>query len=129
MPETVPLDFTEDGVTWVASKLSGAAGALGAEAIEMRNWILRFGCLSEELRVVVASLSDWMAKSSPSWAAYRSLLACCLVELDKLPGVCPVGIIETLRWYLAKILMRAPGDQAKMACGNLQLCTGLKPGK
>ena len=24
--ETVPLDFTEDDVTWVASNLSGAAG-------------------------------------------------------------------------------------------------------
>ena len=33
IPETVPLDFTEDDVTWVASKLSGAAGALGAEAM------------------------------------------------------------------------------------------------
>ena len=28
VPETVPLNFTEDDVTWVASKLSGAAGAL-----------------------------------------------------------------------------------------------------
>ena len=35
--ETVPLDFMEDDVTWVASKLSGAAGALGVEAIELRN--------------------------------------------------------------------------------------------
>ena len=33
VPETVLLDFTEDDVTWVASKISGAAGALGAEAI------------------------------------------------------------------------------------------------
>ena len=30
VPETVPLNFTEDDVTWLASKLSGAAGALGA---------------------------------------------------------------------------------------------------
>ena len=37
VPETVPLDFTEDDVTWVASNRSGAAGALGAEAIELRN--------------------------------------------------------------------------------------------
>ena len=35
VPETVPLDFTKDDVTWVASKLSCAAGALGAEAIEL----------------------------------------------------------------------------------------------
>ena len=37
VPETVPLDFTEDDVTWVASKLSGAAGALRSEEMEMRN--------------------------------------------------------------------------------------------
>ena len=40
----VPLDFTEDDLTWVASKISGAAGTLGAEVIELRNWLLRFGC-------------------------------------------------------------------------------------
>ena len=49
VPKTVPLDFTEDDVTWVASKLSGEAGALGAEAMELRYWLLRFGCTSEEL--------------------------------------------------------------------------------
>ena len=37
VPETVPLEFSEDDVTWVASKPSGDAGALGAEAIELRN--------------------------------------------------------------------------------------------
>ena len=42
VPETVPLDFTEDDVTWVASKISGAAGALGAEAVELRNCLLCF---------------------------------------------------------------------------------------
>ena len=65
VPETVTLDFTEEDVTWVASKLSGAAGALGAESMELRNWLLCLGCASEELRVVVASLADWMANSSP----------------------------------------------------------------
>ena len=37
MPETVPLDFTEDDIMWVASKLSDAAEALGAEAIDLKN--------------------------------------------------------------------------------------------
>ena len=65
VPETVPLNFTEDDVTLVASNISGAAGALGAEAIELRNWLLCFGCASEELRVVVARLTDWMANFPP----------------------------------------------------------------
>ena len=55
----------EDDVTWVASNLSGTAGAMGAETVELRNWILRFGCVSEDPRVVVARLADWMANFSP----------------------------------------------------------------
>ena len=66
VPEMVPLNFTEDDVTWFASKLYGAAGALGAEAMDLRNWLLRFGCASEEFRFVVASLADWMANSPPT---------------------------------------------------------------
>ena len=42
--ETVPQDFTEDDVMWVASKISGAAGTLGEEVIELCNWLLCFGC-------------------------------------------------------------------------------------
>ena len=33
---------------------------------------------------------------------------------------------EMLRRALAKLVTRAAGDQAKTACGNLQLCAGLK---
>ena len=128
VPETIPLDFTEDEVTWVASKLSSAAGALGAEAMDLRNRLPRFGCASEEFIVVVASLADWMANSSPPWAAYCALMACHLVALDKRPGVRPVGIGEMLCRALAKIVMRAAGEQAKTACGNLQMCAGLKAG-
>ena len=53
-------------------------------------------------------------------------MACFQVALDKRPGVRPVGIRETLRRDLAKIVMAAAGDQSKTACGNLQLCAGLE---
>ena len=56
--EIVPLDFMEDDVTWFASNLSVAAVSLGAQAIDLINWLLRFGCASEELRVVVVRLAD-----------------------------------------------------------------------
>ena len=124
--ETVPLDFTEDDVTWVASKLSGAAGALGAEAIELRNWLLCFRGASEELRVVVARLADWMANSSFPWATYCALMACHLVALYKRPGVRLVGIGETLYQALGKLAMRASGEQVNTVCGNLQICAGLE---
>ena len=69
-----------------------------------------------------------MANSSPPWAAYHKLMDCSLVALDKIPGVRPMWIGETLCRSLATLVMRASGDQAKMACGNLQLCTGLEAG-
>ena len=82
--------------------------------------------MSEELRVVVSSLSDCMDNSSPPWAAYCALMACRLVVLNKRTGVRPVGIGETLRRALAKLVMRAARDQAKTVCGNILLCAGFK---
>ena len=125
VPETVTLHFTENDIPWVASKLSGAAGALGAEAIELRNWILCFACSSEELRVTVSRLADWMTNFYPPWAAYRALMVCRLVALYKRPGVLPVGIGEMLHRALAKLLMRAEWDQAKTSCRNHQQCADL----
>ena len=43
--EMVPLEFSEGDVPWVVSKLSGATGDLGAGVIEIRNWIIHFGCI------------------------------------------------------------------------------------
>ena len=40
--------------------------------------------------------------------------------------ICGPG--ETLRRALTKLVMRAAGDQAKTACGNLQMCAGLEAG-
>ena len=60
-----PLEFTEDDVTWVASNISGVVGALGAEVIDLRNWLIHSGCAAEGLRVIVARLSDCMDNSFP----------------------------------------------------------------
>ena len=46
----VPLDFTEDDVTWIVSKLSGATCVLVVEGIDLRNWLILFRCMAEELR-------------------------------------------------------------------------------
>ena len=40
VPGTAPLELLEDDVMWVSPKISGAAGVLVAEAVDMSNWIL-----------------------------------------------------------------------------------------
>eukprot|EP00957_Ditylum_brightwellii_P181560 13829941-Ditylum_brightwellii.AAC.1 len=66
----------------------------------------------------MVQLADWLANRSPPWAAYRALMACRLVALDKCPGTRPVGIGEIIRRMVAKMVIRATGDEAKVACGN-----------
>ena len=61
----VPPNFYEDDSTWVASKLSGAAGGLGAEAIKIKHLLLRFGCALEDLRGKVVDILDRLVKLSP----------------------------------------------------------------
>ena len=56
VPEMALLEFFEDDVTWFESNISGALGALGAEAIKLRNCLLRFGCMPEELSIQSARL-------------------------------------------------------------------------
>ena len=111
----VLLDFSEIDVTWLASKLSGAAVSLGAEALEMKNWIIQFGCDSEELREFIADQVDWLSNSPHPWASYRSLVECRIVAHDNLPGVIPVGIGETLQKDLAKLFLSVSGDQEKVS--------------
>ena len=54
------------------------------------------------------------------------IIVCCLLGLDERIGVRPVGIGETFCQSLAKLVMRAAGDQAIAACGKLQMCAVLK---
>ena len=89
MPETAPLDFTEDDITWVTSNLSVTADTLGVEAIDIRNWLVCFGCVLKDLRVFVARMSVWMDKSSPFWTTYHTLIACRLVVMGKRRGCAP----------------------------------------
>ena len=118
----------ENDITWVAFNLSGAAWAVGDEAIELHNCIIYFRFVSDELRFVVANLADWMANSSHPWATYFSLMECCLVALGKRPGVCTVEIGERIRRAFAKLVLRTAGDQENTECGYLQLCTDLEAG-
>jgi hypothetical protein len=127
-PDAVPLNITAKDVEEIASKLSGAAGPSGVDAVDLRNWLLRFGAESEALREELAQLTNILSNENPSWASYRALMACRLVALDKQPGVRPVGIGEIYRRLMAKCVLAATGHRATDVCGNLNLCAGLPAG-
>ena len=128
LPTAIPLCVTQDDVESICSRLSGAAGPSGTDAVELANWLLRFGQESENLRGEMAAWTNWLANTHPPWAAYRAMMANRLVALDKQPGTRPVGIGEIYRRLWAKCLLKAIGSQATAACGNYNLCAGLQAG-
>jgi hypothetical protein len=69
-----------------------------------------------------------VSNGHPPWAAYRALMACRLIGLDKCPGVRPVGIGEIWRRLIAKCIIEVCGHKATQAAGNLNLCAGLPGG-
>ena len=128
LPAPVPVCITQDDVEAISSRLSGAAGPGGTDAVDLANWLLRFGRESEALREEMAAWTNWLANTSPPWAAYRAMMVNRLVALDKQPGTRPVGIGEVYRRLWAKCLLKAIGSQATAACGNFNLCAGLQAG-
>ena len=128
VPTAIPMEVTAEHIEKVASRLSGAAGPGGTDAVDLRNWLIRFGANSERLRVEMAAWAEWLANESPPWAAYRATMMCRLVALDKTPGTRPVGIGEIWRRLWSKTIILIVGDQATAACGNYNLCAGLPAG-
>ena len=51
-----------------------------------------------------------------------------LIVLDKIPGVCPVGLRETWCRIFAKSVLKVTGSDATHACRDDHICTGLKAG-
>ena len=49
-------------------------------------------------------------------------MACRLIALDKCPGVCPIGIGETVRHLIGKVI--ALSNDIQKAAGPLQVCAG-----
>jgi hypothetical protein len=128
LPAPVPVSVTQDDVEAIFPCLSGAAGPGGTDAVDLANWLLCFGRESEALREEMAAGTNWLANTSPPWAAYRAAMANRLVALDKQPGTRPVGIGEVYRRLRAKCLLKAIGLQATAACGNFNLCASLQAG-
>ena len=124
----VELDCTEEIVQDIAGKLQGGAGPSSVDALALKKWLLNYGVASQILREELAAWTEWLANGHPPWAAYRAMMYCRLVALDKCPGVRPLGIGEVWRRAIAKCVLAECGDDAKAACGSTQLCAGLEAG-
>ena len=126
--DSVPVTCEQETVEEMASKLRGGAGPGRVDASALSMWLLRRGKYSQMLREELAEWTEWLCNEQPPFAAYRALMSCRLIALDKQPGVRPLGIGEIWRRAIAKCALRACGADAKAACGSTNLCAGLEAG-
>ena len=90
----VELDCTEEMVQDIAGKLQGGAGPSSVDALALKKWLLNYGAASQILREELAAWTEWLSNGHPPCAAYRAMMYCRLVALDKCPGVRPLGFGE-----------------------------------
>jgi hypothetical protein len=94
----------------------------------LKHWLLRHGAHSEKLREAMADWVDWLSNGLPPYAAYHAVNTVCPVALGKCPGIRPLGVGEVwMRLWSDRSHMKTK-VAANSACGNTQLCAGLRSG-
>jgi len=129
---TLPLfedvEITGSHLLFVAHHIQGGAGPGGCDAGHWKDVLLHFGAHSSRLCNVVVALTHRLLNSIVPWNDIRALVANHLIALDKCPGVCPIGIGETLRCVIGKVVCYATRVDFELAYGSDQLCGDVKSG-
>jgi len=116
----MPVYCYEECVAKAAVCQSGSAGPCGIEADMLKNWLLRHGAQSERLRDVIAMWAPY--------AVYHAVNTVRTVALDKCPGLRLLGVGEVWMFLWSDCSHTKTKVEATNACGNTQLCAGLRSG-
>ena len=87
-----------------------------------------FSSSSTELCEAIAATARKICSSHVAPKALEPLVACCLIALDKCPGVRPIGIRETVRRIIRRTILNILKDDIRSVTGPLQLCAGHEAG-
>ena len=128
LPQFEDVEVTRSHVLVVAHCIQGGAGPGGCDAGHWKDVLLRYDAHSLRLRDAVATLARWLLNTITPWDSIRALVANRLIALDKCPGARPIGIGETLRRIIGKVVCLTTRVDAELACGTDQLCDGVKGG-
>ena len=69
-----------------------------------------------------------MANSIIPWTDIRALVSNRMIALDKCPGIRPIGIGESLRRIVGKVVCSATHSDLTVLSGTNQLCCGVRSG-
>ena len=108
--------------------MDGAAGPSGLDAASWKRLCTSFKGASTDLCESLAATARRLCSSYVDPHGLSAFVACRLIALDKCPGVRPIGIGETARRLMGKVIAKFLCDDIQEAAGPLQLCAGHKSG-
>lgn len=99
-------------------------GPSGLDAYTWRRQCTSFNSASNALCHSLALADRRLCTNLIDPRCIAPLLACCLIALDKNPGVRPIGIGETPCCIIVKAVLAVTRFDIQDAAGSVQLCAG-----
>ena len=106
--------------------LSAGAGLGVTGPARIQHWILLFGEVSGNLRLIVADFAEWIAMERPPWDSYCTLMSGHLIVWYRNPGVRSVGVGGTWWRLVPKCVLKVAVQDADEGCITDQLCGGME---
>jgi hypothetical protein len=126
--EAMPIACYEEEISLRAVHLSGGAGPCGVDGTTLKGLLLHHEVSSKRLREEMAHWVVWLSNHSPPFAAYRTVNLSRMLASDKNPGVRPLACGEIWMRLWADCLNSETMVGNTTACGNVNLCAGLRAG-
>ena len=121
-------DDDDDVIRSAALHCQGSAGPSGLDATSWRRLCTMYHGSTKALCSAIARMARRIATETVHPQCVRSFIACRLIPLSKSPEVRPIGICETLRRIIGKVIMKIVGPEIQSVVGTSQLCAGQKSG-
>jgi hypothetical protein len=128
-PATAPHPIVFDQIDGplirsTVQQMSGSAGPSGLNAKEWKKLCSSFHRASDDLCQAIAKLTRRLCSTYVDPCGISPLIACRLIALDKCPGVRPIGVGETLRRLIGKVVLQIAKEDIVKVVGSRQLCAG-----
>ena len=102
--------------------MDGAADPCGLDVSSWKKLCTSFQSVSDTLCVALSAFARRLATTFVDLVCPDAFIACCLIALDKHPGVQPFGVGEICQRLLSKTVLSVIRNDVLQAAGPLQLC-------
>ena len=109
-------------------RTSGAAGPSGLDAAAWRHICTSFHRASSDLCDALSAVARRLRATFVDPAGLSAFVSCHLIALDKRSGVRPIGVGETVRRIIAKVVLSVIKEDIRQAAGSSQLCASQMSG-